>query len=342
MKCGHRVPYIIFFALFAILSGAAAQNARAQDLLATQPDTASASPIGLFAGLPEQFIAQPADQKDAQASLDLPADPQSAQDNTQNSAQDSAQVQSKHRDEHLVHDFVGDFFHDEYRIWTGPFRRGSYSSHAMKKYGVPFILISGALIGTDRQTANWFPNTPNQVLWSKRVSQVGAPYTVAGISAGTYLIGRITGNRHAQETGFLSLEAVANSQFITLVLKEITQRQRPLQGVNHGGFWQGGSSFPSGHASGSFAVAAVFAYEYRDHIAIPITAYALATVVDISRMSAQQHWLSDIFVGSAVGFLTGRYVYKQHHDSTLPGSLTSRLRPHLDARAQGLGLYWDF
>jgi len=108
------------------------------------------------------------------------------------------------------------------------------------------------------------------------------------------------------------------------------------------GFWQGGASFPSGHASGSFAVAAVFAYEYRDHIAIPITAYTLASIVDVSRLGARQHWLSDIFVGTSIGFLTGRYVYKNHLDPNLPGSITSRLRPQLDARERGLGLYWDF
>src|SRR5437773_2258414 len=40
------------------------------------------------------------------------------------------------------------FFHDEYRIWTSPFRAGNYDSHTMKKYGAPFFLISGALIAT--------------------------------------------------------------------------------------------------------------------------------------------------------------------------------------------------
>jgi membrane-associated phospholipid phosphatase len=64
--------------------------------------------------------------------------------------------------------------------------------------------------------------------------------------------------------------------------------------------------------------------------------------VGVSRLGAQQHWLSDIFVGSAVGFLAGRYVYKQHHDPSLPGSIASKLRPQFAAREHGLGLYWDF
>jgi membrane-associated phospholipid phosphatase len=112
-----------------------------------------------------------------------------------------------------------------------------------------------------------------------------------------------------------------------------------------GGFWKGGDSFPSGHATTSFAVATVFAYEYRDHIAVPITAYSLATLVAASRMSAQRHWVSDVFVGSSLGFLLGRFVYKQHHDPNLPGSPVqrqSRLVPQLGFGAGTLNLSWKF
>src|SRR5262249_35834053 len=43
-------------------------------------------------------------------------------------------------DQHIVQTF----FHDEYHMWTGPFHPGNYDSHSMKKYGIPFLLISGA------------------------------------------------------------------------------------------------------------------------------------------------------------------------------------------------------
>ena len=331
-----RAPWIIVVVIiFAFIPGLTGKNsyAAAQDFPSAQPDVAlvSQTPVGESAEPFDQ--SDPGDQQQS-ASADAMGDA-----TTQSSSQSQPNQQRSGR---LVHDFVGDFFHDEYRIWTGPFRAQSYDSHVMKKYGLPFLIISGAMIATDAHTAHWFANSNNQVVWAGRVSQIGAPYTVAGFSAATYLIGRATSNRHVQETGFLSLEAVAESEFITLVIKEITQRERPIQGSRHIGFWEGGTSFPSGHASGSFAVAAVFAYEYRDHIAIPIAAYTLASMVDVSRMGARQHWLSDLFVGSAVGFLTGRYVYKQHHDNSLPGSLTSRLRPQLAAREHGVGLYWDF
>jgi len=230
-------------------------------------------------------------------------------------------------------------------MWTGPFHPGNYDSHTMKKYGAPFLIISAALIATDRKTADLLPNSTDQTVWSGRVSQIGALYTLAGFSGGMYLLGKATHNGHTAETVLLAVQAVAHAGLFALVLKEVTQRQRPLAGNRKGGFWDGGDSFPSGHAAGAFAVASVFAYEYHDHLAVPITAYSIASLVALSRMSARRHWVSDIFVGGSMGFMIGRYVYKEHHDPDLPGSpvqRTSRLRPSLGFGPQGAGLYWRF
>jgi membrane-associated phospholipid phosphatase len=238
------------------------------------------------------------------------------------------------------------FFHDQYRLWTSPFRTGNYDSHTMKKYGVPFLLISATLIATDRKTADFLPNTEDQTIWSGRVSQLGAAYTLAGAAGATYLIGRVTDNNHAKETGLLGLEAIGHSQLLVFGLKQITNRERPLDHDQGGGFWEGGDSFPSGHATTSFALATVFAYEYRNHIAVPITAYSIASLVAASRVSARRHWLSDIFVGGSLGFLIGRYVYKHHHDPNLPGSpvhRASRLIPDdFTIGDRRVGLYWRF
>src|SRR6266498_3426985 len=91
----------------------------------------------------------------------------------------------------LIHDFV----YDEYRMWTSPFRFGNYDSHSATKYGLPSLVISGALIGTDRQTADVLPNTLDQQIWSGRVSHIGAPYTVAGIAGGLFLTGTVVHNK---------------------------------------------------------------------------------------------------------------------------------------------------
>jgi membrane-associated phospholipid phosphatase len=91
-------------------------------------------------------------------------------------------------------------------------------------------------------------------------------------------------------------------------------------------------------------VATVFAYEYKNHRAAPIIAYSLASAVAVSRISAQRHWLSDIFVGGSTGFLIGRYVYKHHHDPDLPGSSVRNNRwiPQAAVSGTRVSLDWNF
>lgn len=226
-----------------------------------------------------------------------------------------------------------------------PISKGSYSSHTVKKYVIPFTILSSALIATDTKTGDLLPNSLDQTRWSGRVSQIGAFYSLAGLSAGTFLLGKATGNKHAEESGWLALHAIAHTQIVVFALKQMPNRERPLTHQGRGGFWSGGDSFPSGHAATSFAVATVFAYEYRNHIAVPITAYTLASAVAASRLSAQRHWISDIVVGGATGFLIGRFVYKRHHDPSLPGSpvnRTDRLVPQVSFGSRTVSLDWQF
>ena len=73
------------------------------------------------------------------------------------------------------------------------------------------------------------------------------------------------------------------------------------------------SSFPSGHAIHAWSVAAVIASEYSDHRSAQVAAYGIATAVSMARFTGEKHFLSDIFVGSVLGFGIGRYVYHAHH-----------------------------
>jgi membrane-associated phospholipid phosphatase len=235
------------------------------------------------------------------------------------------------------------FLRDEWRIWSSPLKRKSYASHTVAKYVIPFTLISAALIATDNRTSDVLPNTKDQAHWSAHVSQLGAAYSLGGVSGGAFLLGKVTGNRRAEESGWLAMHAIAHTQLVVFAAKQITNRRRPPNRGTRSGFWDGGDSFPSGHSASSFAVATVFAYEYRDHIAVPIVAYTLASAVAASRMSAQRHWVSDIFVGSSTGFLLGRFVYRQHHDNGLPGSpvnRTSKLMPKVGLGAKTFALDW--
>ena len=56
----------------------------------------------------------------------------------------------------------------------------------------------------------------------------------------------------------------------------------------------------------------MIAAEYSRPLA-QIGVYAAATGVSMARLMGQQHFPSDLLVGSAAGWLVGHYVYKRHH-----------------------------
>jgi membrane-associated phospholipid phosphatase len=240
--------------------------------------------------------------------------------------------------------FLRSFVADQKVIWTSPSR----ISRRDLKWILPLVVGTGIAIGTDEYLSEQLPNpddAPRVV--GKHVSQLGALYTVAGISGGTYLIGRIAGKERMRETGWLGLEALAHTQIVVQGIKLATQRERPPEAKERRGFWEGGSSFPSGHAANAWALATVAAREYREKKIVPIAVYSLATIVSAARIIATRHHASDILVGGVVGHLIGQYVHASHRDPGLRARAVS-LKPRVGlrysrpARHYALNLSWDF
>lgn len=61
-------------------------------------------------------------------------------------------------------------------------------------------------------------------------------------------------------------------------------------------------SMPSGHASSIFAVMTVIAKQY-DHWYVAVPAYTLAGAVTFQRIDDKKHWVSDLLIGSTIGYL---------------------------------------
>jgi membrane-associated phospholipid phosphatase len=72
-------------------------------------------------------------------------------------------------------------------------------------------------------------------------------------------------------------------------------------------------SFPSGHASTSFATAMVLQEHYGWKLGVP--AFAAATYTVASRITENQHWLSDVVFGAALGMVSGRTVTVRMRDT---------------------------
>jgi membrane-associated phospholipid phosphatase len=155
----------------------------------------------------------------------------------------------------------------------------------------------------DVPLSNWAAAQPPSS-YTKFGNFTGDAITQAGVAIGTYAIGKITHGDEAIHLGSDLIRAQFLNGIFTEALKFGVNRTRPT-GSAH--------SFPSGHASASFATAAVL----QNHLGwgVGSAAYAAAGFIGWSRLRDDQHWLTDVVIGSAIGLVSGHTVTFGHHQS---------------------------
>jgi membrane-associated phospholipid phosphatase len=224
---------------------------------------------------------------------------------------------------------------DQKDIFTSPFR---VNRDTAVNWVIP-MAITGALIANDTRITNSFENSRGQVRWGGRISNIGASYTLIPIVAGSYIYGAWRDNPKGREIGVLGTETLLDSLILTLVLKEIFQRNRP-DDKNPGDFWGGGTSFPSGHSMQVWSIASLLDHEYKHKRVVGITAYTLAAIVSASRIAAQRHFASDVVAGGTMGWFLGRFVYNTHmsHLAHKHSSLIPMIVPDADPQQRRYGV----
>jgi membrane-associated phospholipid phosphatase len=166
---------------------------------------------------------------------------------------------------------------------------------------------TGVLIANDESVAQQVP-----VSWHQTGIDISnaCTYGTAAAAGGIYLTGLFTQDEHAKRTGVLAAEASIDSFLLYGSMKLIFNRDRPYTSPHEGKFFAGnfsGGSFPSGHAALSWTLASVVAHEYPKW-PVQLLMYGMATTVATTRVTGGQHFPSDVFVGSTLGYLVGRYV----------------------------------
>jgi len=165
---------------------------------------------------------------------------------------------------------------------------------------------------------------------SKYVTRFGGPYE-AYILAGLGAYGFLFKNEKIKTTTLLATQAYITGAAMESVLKLLSGRQRPYyydprtieaEPKFHGPLSSYGkdingnkinSSFPSGHTTVAFAAATVFAMEYKDRPLVPLISYSAATLIGLSRITENKHWITDVFFGGVLGYFTGRLVVNNYH-----------------------------
>ena len=132
---------------------------------------------------------------------------------------------------------------------------------------------------------------------------IGQTATLAASSLTVYAIGRMRDQPKVSHIGMDLIRALLVDEALTEGLKLSAHRERP-DGSND-------RSFPSGHASTTFAVATVLERHLDWKMWGP--AYLFSSYVAMSRLHENRHFASDVAFGAAVGIIAGRTV-------TRPGS----------------------
>lgn len=226
-------------------------------------------------------------------------------------------------DNHLFFPAAQHLASDQRAFWTAP---AQFRVRDLE-WGFPFAGATAAFVASDSWLSKQIP--VGEINRSKTISDYGA-YSFIGAGAGAFFLGHFTGDDRMSETGWLGGEAAVNSTGVAFLLKSITERPRPYRDNGEGAFFQGGSSFPSEHAAIAWSVASVMAHEYPGTLT-KILAYGLATTVSATRVTGQQHFASDVVIGSALGWYFGRQVYRTHHDTSLGGEAWGDILPEKSA-----------
>ena len=217
---------------------------------------------------------------------------------------------------------------DERQILTSPARIGRRDL----RWLVPLGTVAGVAIATDStamrnvvSTNATFNHSNDSTSGVLRDVLIGAPVLL-------FSVGELRKQEQSRDTGLLAGEAMIDAYVTSEAIKYVTLRERPKQNNAQGSFFSGNAasdpSFVSGHSIVAWSSAAVLAGEYTKPWQ-QIGIYAGASAVSVTRVLAQQHFPSDVLLGSVAGWLIGHYVFQVHTrgpKATASSAASRRLR----------------
>jgi membrane-associated phospholipid phosphatase len=127
--------------------------------------------------------------------------------------------------------------------------------------------------------------------------QYGAAYLQFPLAIAWWTVGHLAGSLRDAEAGRDLLRAQISALSWTYAFKYSFNRTRPNGDPR---------SFPSGHASATFATATVLQQHYGWKIGLPL--FAAAGYTAASRVNIDKHWTSDVVFGAVLGVVNGRTV----------------------------------
>ncbi len=175
--------------------------------------------------------------------------------------------------------------------------------------------------------------------------EYGEPRTVVILTGSVYVIGLVARNEWLRESAVILTGALLPSGLMQTAAKITAGRARPHLGLGHEVFEpfrkeESYYSFVSGHTMVAMATSHVFAKRIDNAVA-KVGLYSLGALAGTSRMYNEDHWLSDVVLGSALGIASVNTVSKLVEGEG-PGNFRTglqwRMQPH--GRGAMLSLIW--
>jgi undecaprenyl-diphosphatase len=176
----------------------------------------------------------------------------------------------------------------------------------------PLLVLGGIALtaSVDETVADHFRDHRSQTgqdiadAWAK----VGT-YGVVAVTAGVLAGGLISHNDKVTHAGLRLAFSVGLAGGLAEGIKLGVGRERPFQNPSAWDFDPGhfDTSFPSGHTTLAFAMAASLSDDIHRTWAT-IGLYSIATGVAVSRVYQQEHWVSDVVGGAALGVTSAKLI----------------------------------
>jgi len=199
----------------------------------------------------------------------------------------------------------------------------SLDKSVLKNTGIASGLLFTGAFAMDEAFRDFTLSASNDFMdrYTHMANYMGSKKVVLPLNALVYAGGFVSGNKELQKTSFNAFKSLMASSAVTISLKYLTGRSRPYtdQGAyaldpfpeNKHAF----RSLPSGHSTLAFAFFTPFAEKYTRWL------YTIPFSVGLSRIYKDDHWTSDVVLGSAIGFLSGYFFQKKsrHIEVSLNG-----------------------
>jgi membrane-associated phospholipid phosphatase len=174
------------------------------------------------------------------------------------------------------------------------------------------LTLDKALVKATQGSQNYYKSAP--IVGGR---MYGEWYSIVGVAGAFGVYGMLAKDTASKKISIELFQAGVYSELASTVLKIVVGRARPNITENaytfhpfklfHNEYY----SMPSGHTTSAMALSTVMSRHAKSTV-FKVLAYVPAAFTMFSRIYQDDHWMSDVLPGAAIGFFVGNWVVDLH------------------------------